>query len=131
MPWDTWIRPTLGEKINYWKRPTLDTISENSIRNFFTHVESPSSSNMSNYWETDSWGNGPATSTTATDEWNSGSGGAASGNWGGDTGVSGFNDSSAAPAGDFGVSADAGFGGDGGDTGERSQGACFNCNEGA
>lgn len=79
MPWDTWKKPAAGEKVNYWKRPNLDSINELSRLDFFATFQttnSPSSWDMTDHWKGSSWGNGPATSSQTNSNWNSASGGA-------------------------------------------------------
>ncbi|KAJ8609848.1 hypothetical protein MRB53_038887 [Persea americana] len=115
MPWSLWKRPAAGEKINYWKKPELETIEEGIARGFYFYFPNYPSENMTDGWGSDTWGNGPATSAGA-DTWNDGG---AAGNWNDGGNTNDFTDN-AQPAGDFG---DAGFGDAG--TGAGGSGGCL------
>lgn len=115
MPWKIWKRPTPGEKINYWKKPDLETINEGEIRGFYLYFPRYPSETMTDNQQLD-WGNGPATSTNIKDEWNDGG---ATENWQ-DNGATGHFDSGAQQSSGF-DDAEAGD--------ARGSGGCFNCGE--
>lgn len=117
MSWEIWKRPQPGQKINYWKRPSLDTIDETSTSIFFC----PSTSwNMTDNWQGNAWGSGPTT-TPANDQWNSGPADTTDWNDGG-AGINSFDDPPTAD--------DTGPSGDGDEGTARARGGCFNCGEG-
>lgn len=94
----------------------MDTIDEGKIRGFYFHSPNFVSENMTDYWQSDTWGNGPS-SSNLNDEWNGGNASAPSWNEGGATGgfdsgtqqTNGFDDPEAA--------------------GAHGAGGCFNCGE--